>query len=195
MARMGIVVGLAVACLAAPAWALPILDLSIVGPVTASSPGTVTISILATTTDFELGGLSYAVEPQIGGSTAALEVSNRNYSQFGWIANDNDMDNCSPAEGASAVSTSSIYFDTVVESQFASGSFVDRFDLAIPAGLIDGTVITLLLSDPQASNAVGDDLVSALNGQITTAPLTIVVPEPASVFLMLFLGTFALRRR
>lgn len=185
-----------VACAAGTAAATPLLELSISGPAVAPSPGVVTITVNAANSDLGLGGLSYTLE-----SSIAVGFADRSYSPFGWVANDGDFDNCDPAEGAAGANGTAIYFDTVFApagSERPSGSSgpIEQFHLAIPAGLSDGTILTLLLSSVQASNGAGDDVQSTLGGTISTSELQILVPEPSCLaFIGLSLATLHRRRR
>lgn len=183
-----------VSAFAAPSWATPILDLSMSGPATMPSPGNATITIIATNVDFGLAGLVYTVQASV-----VVDVSARQYSSYGWFANDGSLDNCSPAEEAVGTGLTSFYFDTLLspvlsERPAGTTATVEHFDIAIPAGLADGTVIDLWLSDVSASDGGANDLEGSLGGQVTTSGLQIIVPEPRAWAMALLLGGLFLRR-
>ncbi len=175
-------------CLAAP-----ILSLSVNGPMQAASPGEVIISVEAVNSDFPLGGLSYTLQ-----SSVPLSMTARSYSGFGWVANDGLFDNCSPQQGATLANATSFKFDTVFapassERLVGSTGSVEQLHLAIPAGLPKGSIISFSLSNVSASNGVGTDL-AALAGTVSTSGLQILVPEPASL-LLLVIGTLGVSVR
>lgn len=188
--------------LAAEAPAALILDLKAVGPGSATSPSTPTVSILGKNSDFGLGGLRYRVSFLC--SVAALTspvISDRDYGSFGWVANDGLFDNSSPAEGSAAASFGNLILDTAVapagsERPAGADAVVEQFTINIPAGIPNGTVLTIALDQISASNGNGDDFITSMGGRITTGDLSItIVPEPALLSVAGLLGGVLLRRR
>ena len=152
-------------------------------------------------TDFGLGALAYDLQ------FSELLNLTREYSDYGWVANDGLFDSSNPVDGTSN-SFASIRFDTVhspAGSEFSAGT----------AGVVESlTVLDLTprwvyfdISSPVATNGAGSNLVSGLGGTLTVLPddnpdapeqghtLAVYIPEPMTMLLLGLGGIFTLRKR
>lgn len=160
------------------------------------------IEVHRANTDFGLGGLSYNLE-----FSETVETS-REYSDYGWVANDGFWDNSNPLDGAVAVSLDSARFDTVVDpatSEFpeSTSGTVEVLTLTNIAPAPPRWIFVDILG-PAASDGPGNDLVAELGGTISVIPqqglpephtLGIFVPEPGTLILFGLAGVFLLKRR
>lgn len=168
------------------------------------------VEVNRTNTGFGLGGLSYNLQ-----FSEALGVT-REYSDYGWFANDGVFDISSPLDDTSAYLTSA-RFDTVaypLDSEFDANTtgIVELFTFDV--SLMERWLY-FDLSDASASNGLGDDLESTLGGSVSiidtvlilppgldpTGPaeqghtLAIFVPEPATLMFLALGGTVLLKKR
>ena len=173
-----------VAVLARPAAAEPVLDLWLTG-------------------QFGLGGLHYELQ-----LSEALDLT-REYSDFGWVANDGFWDCSNPLDGAAAVSLIIATFDTVADppaSEFPADTS-GTVEVLTFSGL-STTVARWIYLDimfPSASDGLGQDLVSELGGSINVidqqglpVPHTFgvhVTPEPSTLMLFTLASLLLLRKR
>jgi len=168
--------------------AVPVLDLWMTGELIGTQ---LTVEVHRTNTDFGLGGLSYDLQ-----FSESLELT-REYSDYGWFANDGVYDSSSPLDGAAPVSLSSATFDTVADpagSEFPAGT----------SGAVEILTFTNVVLSParwlfvdilalQASDGSGQNLETDLGGSINVIsqnglpePHTFgvyVVPEPSTLLL------------
>ncbi|MBN2020329.1 MAG: hypothetical protein JW749_08895 [Sedimentisphaerales bacterium] len=158
--------------------------------------GSSTVEVHRTNTDFGLGSLTYDLV-----FSESLNLT-REYSDYGWTANDGLFDSSSPADGSSG-SFDNIRFNTVhspAGSEFSPGSgIVESFEITSS----DSTPrwIYFSISSPIATNGNGENLVSGLGGSLSVLPdvgnytLGVYIPEPASLTLFA-LGCFiAIRKK
>ena len=102
--------------------AAPQLDLWATGSFN-SGTSTIDVQVHRTNTAFGLGGLSYNLQ-----FSESLNLT-REYSDYGWVANDGLFDNSNPIDGASPASFPSIHFETVhspAGTEFVAGSGIGR---------------------------------------------------------------------
>jgi len=152
----------------------PQLDLSVSAPASAPPDSNVMIEISRANTERGLGGLAYDVI-----LSQSLHMVAREYSDFGWIANDGFFDNGDPKDsGAVSADFQAFTFDTVAAgpagAEFPpdSSGLVERFTIRTPpAGTIppQGLTITVDLSDVSASDGAGADWTTSLGGTISVA--------------------------
>jgi hypothetical protein len=173
--------------------AAPTLDLSMTGgfnPVTS----TATAQVNRTNTDFGLGGLSYNLQ-----FSESLNLT-REYSDYGWMANDGIFDSSIPTDGSTG-SFTNIRFDTVhspAGSEFSPGSGTVE-SLNITLSNLTPRWIYFDIIAPSASNGSGTDLITGLGGSINIIPagahtLVIYIPEPTTMLLFSIGGLFALKK-
>ena len=171
------------------------------------SGATLEVDVWRENIGFGLGGLSYDLL-----FSESLDLS-REYSDYGWVADDGLFDISSPVDVGASGSIpgifTSITFDTVADpngSEFAAGT----------SGIVELLNITLDdftprwiyfdIVSPSASNGAGDDLVTILQGTLNVIAddnpdppeqghtLAVYVPEPGTIFLF-GLGGLALMRK
>lgn len=188
------------AVLARPAAAEPVLDLWLTGQL---DDTTLTVEVHRANQQFGLGGLHYELQ-----LSETLDLS-REYSDFGWVANNGFWDCSNPLDGAAAVSLISATFDTVADlpaSEFPADTS-GTVEVLTFSGL-STTVARWIYLDimfPSASDGVGQDLVSELGGSINViaqdglpVPHTFgvhVTPEPSTLMLFTLASLLLLRRR
>jgi hypothetical protein len=169
--------------------AVPTLDLWMTGELAGTD---ITIEVHRTNTDFGLAGLSYSLQ-----FSESLWLS-REYSNYGWIANDGLFDNSNPLDGAAAVSLTTATFDTVASpagAEFAA-------DTSGIVELLTFSDVTLMqerwiyfdVLTPQASNGAGNDLETTLQGSINVTSFAVYVPEPTTLVLIGVGGLTLLRK-
>jgi uncharacterized membrane protein len=149
-------------------WSAPesaLLELSIESPVKYVVEPTFDIIVNRYHEGFGLGGMVYDLQ-----ISENLEMISRSYEMYGWVANDNILDNCIPLEGG--IFTGDIFsFMTVVkeESEFASGSsgIVEKLTFKTPADEPERWVYFDFSSPSvQAANAVGEMKVDSYVGTL-----------------------------
>ena len=178
--------------------AAPLLELWISGEITGNS---LSVEVHSANTGFGFGGLSYDLQ------LSEVAELTREYSDYGWVANDGLWDNSNPPEGSVPAVVGIARFDTVVEpvgTEFPPGS----------SGIVETLNLTGIsptphrwfyidLVDPQASDGQGRTLVSELGGSINvieqqglpeTHTFGVFIPEPTAVVL-LAIGFLGLRKR
>ena len=171
----------------------PALNLSITGSFE-SSTSTISVQVNRENSEFGLGGLIYNLH-----FSESLLLS-REYSDYGWLASDGIFDGSSPKDTTSGSSSlgsfSDISFETACNpagSEFAAGTGIVE-SLNIQLSDLDTRDITFSFGSIQASDGLGNNLVTGLGGSITSTPFTIQVPEPMSIAL-LGLGGLAILRK
>ncbi len=125
----------------------PMLDIWMNGELIGSE---LTVEVHRTNTEFGLGGLSYDLQ-----SSESLELS-REYSDYGWIADDPIFDISNPVDGAAPGLFASIRFDTVFDpagSEFAPGTGIVEL-LTITLDNFTPRWIYFDLSGPSASDGL-----------------------------------------
>lgn len=164
------------------------------------------VEVYAKNTDFGLGSLSYELT-----FTELLELS-REYSDYGWVANDGMYDISNPVDGAAPGPFTTIRFDTVVDpagSEFPSGTsgIVELLTIYPLADMTTQRCIYIDLLNPSASDGMGYDLETTLGGSINlqlcqnpycpelSHAYAVLIPEPATVLLFGLGGLALLRRR
>ena len=175
----------------------PELDLWMAGGFDGTS--TILVEVRRSNVDFGLGGLSYNLQ-----FSESLNLT-REYSDYGWVANDGIFDNSNPIDGTTG-SFTNIYFDTVhspAGTEFSAGSG-DVESLVIEVTDLTPRWIYFDILSPSASDGSGTDLLN-LGGTIDVWPDDITAPEPGharAVYIpepatMLFLslgGIFVLKK-
>jgi hypothetical protein len=161
-----------------------------------------TVEVHRTNTEFGLGGLSYNLQ-----FSESLETS-REYSDYGWIANNIVFDGSSPEDGDSPVSLTNAVFDTVVNpagTEFpADTSGVVEMLTFTNISMLSERWIYIDLQAPDASDGSGQSLIGDLGGSINVIDQSglpeahtfgiYVVPEPTT-FVLFGLGSLALLKR
>lgn len=164
---------------------------------------TSTVEVHRTNTEFGLGGLSYDLQ-----FSETLQLTNREYSDYGWIANDGLFDSSNPGDGSTG-SFTNIYFDTAhspAGTEFGAGTTGIVESLGI--NIIDPTPrwIYFDILSPSTSDGAGTDLMN-LGGSLNIIPddnldapeqghtLAVYVPEPTTMLFFGLGGIFALKRR
>jgi len=179
--------------------AVPILDLWMTGELVGAE---LAVEVHRTNTDFGLGGLTYELQ-----FSESLELS-REYSDYGWLANDGLFDNSSPLDSTAPVSLVSATFDTVANpagTEFpADTSGTVEVLTFTNVALVPARWLFIDILMPQASDGSGQDLETDLGGSINIIsqnglpePHTFgvyVVPEPSTLILF-GLGSLVLVNR
>lgn len=175
----------------------PALDLWMAGGFDGTS--TIEVWVSRTNVDFGLGGLSYNLQ-----FSESLNLT-REYSFYGWIANDGLFDNSNPGDDSTG-SFTSIYFDTAHDpagTEFSAGSGTVE-SLTIEVTDLTPRWIYFDILSPSASNGSGADLLN-LGGTLDVIPddtqapesghtLAVYVPEPATMLFLSLGGIFVLKK-
>ncbi|NLX07083.1 MAG: PEP-CTERM sorting domain-containing protein [Phycisphaerae bacterium] len=193
--------------------AAPELDLWIGGPFTDSSQPAVsgtqmTLEVLRSSSNSGLANLTYTFD-----LSENLQMVNREYSDYGWVANDGLFDNSDPADGSLSASFSSLRFDTVAspagtEFDPNTSGVVEQLTFTVPAVTSPRWIFFDVLG-VTATDGNGIDWVTALCGTIEVNPdylfsraevgthtFGVFVPEPATLMiLMVALGLGAGKHR
>ena len=179
--------------------AQPILDLSIDGHLTDTE---LVVTVHRTNTGFGLGGLSYDLQ-----FSEPLDFT-REYSDHGWVAGDGLWDNSIPTDGTPVVGLTSARFDTVADP--AGSEFPEDSSGTVEVLTFTNVALTPVrwvfidLLAPQASDGSARDLETTLGGTINVIPgedvpdghtFGIIVPEPASLMLLMLGGLIAAASR
>lgn len=168
-----------------------------------SATGIITAEVHFTNVDFGLGGLAYDLQ-----FSESFELS-REYSDYGWTANDGIFDISNPVDVGGTGSIPGIFiglrFDTVVDpagSEFPPGS---SGIVEVLTGKLVGPAphwIYFDLIEPSASDGFGQDLETALGGSIDVIndpqsdhTLALYIPEPCTLILIGLGGLALLRGR
>lgn len=154
-------------------WAAPTLTLTVSGPSTALPSSDVVIQIMRDNTEQGLGGLAYDLNLDM-----TLTLVDREYSNFGWLANDGLFDNGAPVDDNNASGNfSTLRFDTIPAggggAEFPADTIgiVEQLTFRMPPpGVIppQGLTIGIDLANVSASNGAGSDWTTALGGAIVT---------------------------
>jgi hypothetical protein len=196
----------------AQVYGIPELNISIDGPDQAQAGTEVSLEVIRDHTEVDLAGIAYDLNI-IDGSTSdplAVEITDREYSDFGWIANDGLFDVSNPVDDDNvSVTLSSMRFDTVVDplgSAFEAGTSgnVEVFSFIIPE-VASPRWIMLDINFESASNEMGQDWEQDLSGVVNLIPGStpetseymhgIWVPEPNSLMFVLFGLIVTLKRK
>lgn len=154
--------------------AVPLLELWMTGELVGTE---LTVEIHRTNTDFGLGGLSYNLQ-----FSESLYLS-REYSDYGWVANDGVFDISNPVDigagGSASATLNSIRFDTVFNppgSEFPAGTAGTVESLAITLYDLTPRWIYFDIVTPSASDGLGQNLETTLGGSINV--ISTIYPDP-----------------
>jgi hypothetical protein len=170
------------------------------------------VTVNRTNTGFGLGALSYDLQ-----FSEAL-VTTREYSDYGWYANDGLFDISNPTDGSSPDFFTDVRFDTAFDpagEEFPPDTSGIVEVLTLSDDFLTGRWIYFDLLVESASNGSGANLETTLGGTISiidnvfilppeldpTGPaeqghtLAVYIPEPATLMLLALGGTVLLKKR
>jgi hypothetical protein len=189
-----VVFGIIFAISQRPSNAAPALDLWM-----EFNSGTSTVEVHRENIDFGLGSLTYDL------AFNAPQNIAREYSSYGWVANDGEFDGGTPGDGSTG-SFASVFFDTVhspAGTEFAAGTgivetltFVDPtprwifFDILSPIAT-DGAGTSLVADPPYG---LGGTLTVRADPDGQGHTFAVYIPEPVTILLFGAGGLFVLTK-